>query len=344
MKFAVFSVTANGNRHALRILSMWEREGHVGKAFTLSAYAVAGQETFPSLSAILPQLWRTVDVLCFVTATGIAVRSIAPLLVSKATDLAVLVCDEGGNFVIPLASGHLGGGNELAASLAKAIGAMPVITTATDLSGVFAVDSWARRQGLIVAEPERIKAVSGRLLAGKPVGLRTSFPVLGEAPPLFSFEKMCSVGVVIDRTTDDTPFSTTLHLLPKNLVLGFGCRRGTSEAAIAAAVEEVFAERGWDARRIFAICTADRKADEAGLLAFAAGRKLPLHCYDTATLQTAEGKFTPSAFVQQTLGVDNVCERAAAVFSPNGNRILDKTTRTGITLAVVELPISLHWS
>ena len=107
------------------------------------------------------------DALIFVGAVGIAVRAIAPHCKSKATDPAVVVLDECGRFAVPLLSGHLGGANALARALAEACGAIPVITTATDANGVFAVDEWAKAQGCAVLEPERIKLVSGALLAGQ---------------------------------------------------------------------------------------------------------------------------------------------------------------------------------
>ena len=122
------------------------------------------------------------EALIFVGAVGIAVRAIAPHCRSKAADPAVVVVDEGGNFAVPLLSGHLGGANALARALAKACGAVPVITTATDVNGLFAVDLWAKAQNCAVLEPERIKRVSGALLAGQTVRYWSPWPVAGETP------------------------------------------------------------------------------------------------------------------------------------------------------------------
>ena len=122
------------------------------------------------------------EALIFVGAVGIAVRAIAPHCRSKAADPAVVVVDEGGSFAVPLLSGHLGGANALARALAKACGAVPVITTATDVNGLFAVDLWAKAQNCAVLEPERIKRVSGALLAGQTVRYWSPWPVAGETP------------------------------------------------------------------------------------------------------------------------------------------------------------------
>ena len=122
------------------------------------------------------------DALVFVGAVGIAVRAIAPHCRSKASDPAVVVLDECGRFAVPVLSGHLGGANDLARALAAVCGAVPVITTATDAHGIFAVDEWAKHQNCMVLEPERIKLVSGKLLAGQPVYYWADIPVTGTVP------------------------------------------------------------------------------------------------------------------------------------------------------------------
>ena len=138
----------------------------------LTAFTARGRELAGKLAASLggevneglplkewtARAFETADALVFVGAVGIAVRAIAPHIVHKSLDPAVVVIDEGGNFAVSLLSGHLGGANELARKIAAVTGAEAVITTATDVRGVFAVDEWARRQKLHVENPEYIRS------------------------------------------------------------------------------------------------------------------------------------------------------------------------------------------
>ena len=122
------------------------------------------------------------DGVIFIGACGIAVRSIAPYIVGKKTDPAVLVIDECGNFVISLLSGHLGGANELALRCADHLGATPVVTTATDLHSRFAVDVFAKKNGCAIFHMKAAKEASAALLAGEKIGFYSEFPWEGELP------------------------------------------------------------------------------------------------------------------------------------------------------------------
>ena len=109
------------------------------------------------------------DGIIFFSATGIAVRTIAPFVVSKKTDPAVVVIDEQGNYAISLLSGHLGGANELAKFAAESIGAVPVITTGTDVNHTFAVDVFARKNNLVIADMRLAKEMAALLIRGKTI-------------------------------------------------------------------------------------------------------------------------------------------------------------------------------
>ena len=189
------------------------------------------------------------DLIVFVGAAGIAVRAVAPYLAGKALDPAVLVIDEAGRFVVPILSGHLGGANALAERLADGLGATAVITTATDGRAAFAVDTWAAAHGCAVVDPQNIKHVSGALLRGEPLGLRSDFSVEGRLPAQVTLDGTPDSGFVIGFDTKAAPFAHTLHLVPRVVYLGIGCRRGTDAQTIEQAVQAALDSAGvpWEA-------------------------------------------------------------------------------------------------
>ena len=278
------------------------------------------------------------DGLIFVGAAGIAVRAIAPYLTHKSTDPAVVVVDEGGQFVIPILSGHLGGANDLAREIGALIDAIPVITTATDVNGVFAVDQWARRQGLLVQNPERIRSISSRLLAGETAGFFSPWPIAGDAPGGLRPAPREEAQVVLDL---HAPAEGVLWLCPRGVRVGMGCRRGAAVSALRALLEEVLAQEGIPQNAVSALCTIDLKEDEPGLQALAQELNVPLTTYSAQVLSQVPGKFTPSPFVEQVTGVDNVCERAALALG--GTLLRSKTARNGATVALALEELHLTW-
>ena len=166
-----------------------------------------------SLARFAQQAMVDCDLIVFVGAAGIAVRAVAPYLMGKAYDPAVIVIDEAGRFVIPLLSGHLGGANAIAERLADGLGAQAVITTATDGREVFAVDTWARAHGCVVVDPQQIKYVSGALLRGETVGVRSDFPVDGRLPAHISLQADAESGFAISYDTKAAPCAYR-HRLP----------------------------------------------------------------------------------------------------------------------------------
>ncbi|MBO4885109.1 MAG: cobalamin biosynthesis protein, partial [Clostridia bacterium] len=122
--------------------------------------------------------------------------------------------------------------------------------------------------------------------------------------------------------------------VPRVLHLGLGCRRGTEEETIRAAVEGALAAAGVDPAAIRCAASIDLKKDEAGLLAFCEHKGWPVSFYTAEELKALPGEFTPSAFVAQVTGVDNVCERAAMRAAGEGARlIVKKTSLDGVTVA-----------
>ena len=249
------------------------------------------------------------DALLYIAATGIAVRAIAPYLKDKTTDPAVLVMDEAGKHVISLLSGHIGGANALSEKIASLTGAQAVITTATDVRGLTAIDSWAVENDMAIENPSAIKAVSSHLLAGK------------------------RVGVAITERDIKPPFDVTLFLRPRTLVLGAGCKKGVDAQAFEQNALAFLRENGLSLLSVKALASIDLKKDEAAFGCFCEKYRLPLLTYDAAQLKDVPGVFSHSDFVEKTVGVGNVCERAA-VRASGGRLLVGKTVFEGMTFAL----------
>lgn len=329
---AVFAFSRQGCKTARRIAALLCADYACG-VFAPEKYA--GEEISPisgSIGAFVGPLMKTEDALVFVGACGIAVRAVAPHVCSKTEDPAVVCVDERGRFAVSLLSGHIGGGNRLTNAVAAGIGAVPVITTATDVNGRFAVDAWAAEQGFALGSMAAAKDVAAAILE-RDVPICAGAPIRGMLPAGFFLGREGEIGICVSVRTE-RPFAETLAVIPRVLTLGLGCRRGTAREAIEAAVRAVLKENGLDPRAVQGAASIDLKADEPGLLAFCEQRGLPVSFYTPEALAAVPGEFTPSAFVQGVTGVDNVCERSAA--AGGGTLIVKKTARQGVTVAVAE--------
>ncbi len=264
------------------------------------------------------------DALIFVGACGIAVRAVSPYVRDKFTDPAVVCVDEYGRYAVPLLSGHVGGANRLAKEVALLTGGQAAIGTATDLNGVFAVDLWAKERNLTISDRRLAKEISAALLDGGTVRFRSDFPCQS---PAGLIDGPSSLEVWV--TARSGGGSGTLRLIPKRLTLGIGCRKGVSEADILAAVRNALAD--WDLAAVKAVRTIDLKRDEPGLLSFCQSLGLPLTVCTADELRAVPGEFTGSEFVASVTGVDNVCERAAAL--SGGELVVKKRALNGVTVA-----------
>ena len=304
------------------------------------ADALGGPVRIPSepLSVWAEEAFRSREALVFVGAVGIAVRTIAPFVNNKSEDPAVVVLDEYGQFVIPLLSGHLGGANQLARDLAQICGGTAVITTATDLNGVFAVDLWAKKHGLTILRPEFIRHISARLLQGGEITVTSPWPVSGSAPPGVSIGDDGDVRLTV--RPQEGPF---LCLVPRCLTLGIGCRRNASAEQLESAFQSFCRECQVLPESIISAATIDVKREEQGLLAFCEAHRIPLHFFTAQELASVTGSFTGSDFVLETVGVDNVCERSA-VLASQGALFEKKFACSGVSFAAALSIPALDWS
>ena len=268
------------------------------------------------------------EALVFIGAAGIAVRAISPFVSDKLKDPPVIVIDENGNYVVPILSGHVGGANSLALEVADILEAQPVITTATDVSGAFPVDEFAKENELRIANRDGIAKVSSSALGGKPVTI-----CIKDYPP----EGPVDVLIADEAAAKGLRDSAKIVLCPKQYAIGMGCRKDKPFEDLRAFAEEVLAENGIDISDAGCIATIDIKKDEEGLKRLSQAWRMPLITFDAGLLAKAEGSFSHSDTVMEKVGVDNVCERAAVLAAGRGSQIIvKKTARDGMTIAVAE--------
>lgn len=338
MKAFIFSFTTAGTQLGLRI----------GTYLAAQKWEVAN-ETLPKLLHLNTRLqafplnlqeavrlaMKEAQALIFVGAAAIAIRMTAPHLRGKEKDPAVLVIDEKGQFVIPLLAGHIGGANGLARMLAAMLHGQAVITTATDVNDLFAVDEWAARQGLHLSSLQDAKQFAAELLERGQAGLYSEFPIGdGDMPAGLIRTQEGPVGVAVTVHEDCHPFAKTVTAYPVILHIGIGCKRGTSRERIAQRVEEDMKQIHVSWHAVADISTIDIKKTEAGLTAFAEQHHLPIHYYTVRQLNDAPGTFMSSDFVRRIIGTDNVCERAAVLASHGGTLLLQKSGKDGVTVAI----------
>ena len=167
MKIAVLSVTLKGALLGERLRQTM--------AMPVDLYSRArgglpeATVPFENLSELVGTIFNQYDGLVFIMATGIVVRVVAPHVKDKRSDPAVVVMDDAGIHAISLLAGHIGGANELTEKVAVAVGARPVITTATDVAHLAAPDVLAVKMELAIEPFEDLKLVNAAIVAGERV-------------------------------------------------------------------------------------------------------------------------------------------------------------------------------
>lgn len=340
MKTAIICFSLTGCETAEKIKEFLEKQGHEIRLAKKSRYIPDAEPV--NVDKWTKEQFAWADGIVFVGACGIAVRHIAPYIHSKKTDPAVLVTDECGKFVISLLSGHLGGANELTGILAEALHAVPVITTATDLHGCFAVDTFARRNHCEIRNLHAAKEVSAALLAGKKVGFYSEFSWEGQLPDGLEVcdedgrakSGVYELGIAVSIHKNCRPFDVTITVIPRILTLGMGCRREKEAEGILTAAEEILEQNQIYQQAVEKLTSIDLKKNEEGFLTLAKKWDIPFETYSGEELNKVSGFFSKSDFVKNITGVDNVCERSAVLGSGQGRLIQKKISKDGVTAAL----------
>lgn len=334
----IIYITDNGRRVAERLKSLLPDA-------EIARYSPAGVE----------DLWRRNEALVFIMASGIVVRTIAPLLKDKRTDPAVVVLDEAGKHAISLVGGHLGGANDLAREVAAHLGGEAVITTASDVNNLPSIDLWARDNNLVIENWDVLPLVATSYLNNG--GLRVYCDIPLELPP--EFLRMADprfADAIITNSRDvyaGSPRCTItgegcstgacrvkgqLTLRPVNLVTGIGCNSGTSLDEIENAVQRTLDEHDLVFLSLHSLATIDIKGSEPGLRGFAEKYGLALHTYSRSDLNAVPGVARSEAAFKAT-GAYGVSEPAALLAAGADKLLVPKQKKGNVTVAVAKMDI-----
>ncbi len=299
-----------------------------------------------SLAAQATACFAQYDHLVFFLATGAVTRLIAPCLDTKTTDPGVLAVDEAGHFVVPVLSGHQGGANAFARTVAGYLGATPVITTASDVIGGLSLDLLEDTLGWIAEPTERLKTVAMALVNQEPVAIIQELGAAGswlnawDLPPHVTWVSRVTdlpaaafraVVWITDRSVDDLHGLDAERILwfrPPSLVLGVGCERGIPRAALDDGLERFLTQVGYARSSITSMASLDRKADEVAMVELAEHAGWHTAFYSAEALAQVPGIARPSQAVERCVGTPGVAEPAALLTAQAEHLLVDKHVLT----------------
>lgn len=252
MKYAIITVTKNGADLACKLQNTLKTCDIYVKKDRYDISLVDHIYEYDKMSELIKNIFAEYEAIIFFTSTGIAVRMIAPFIVHKVKDPAVIVLDEKANFAISLLSGHLGGANELTLKIADILNAIPVITTATDTNKIIAPDVVARKYNLVPYPLEHIKIINSALIQQQKViyyvdkDLKQSEQIIIDLARDFKIEAKLIDVEELDRQNDFCVFITDkrqvreniLFLTRKQLIIGVGCRKDVELNLVEQAINE----------------------------------------------------------------------------------------------------------
>lgn len=353
---AVFCLTPGGVRLARRL------QTHLPlTCFTSDKLLEEGFLPFNgSFGDTLREAFKQYSALVVVGAIGLTVRVIAPLVNDKMTDPAVVVINERGQHVVSLLSGHVGGANTLTRYLAGILGADPVITTATDVNEMAALDTLATQLDAEMQDfRHAVKVVNQMLVSNQKVGLWWDTPLLAERErcdtrgfvPVdcldqlsldqLSLEQRPPLDALVCITLRDTlPLPAdqlatlpVYKLVPRRVVAGIGCRRATSLQTLVELLQQQMAENHFDIMALRAIGSVTIKKDEPALHQLAKCWRVPFELFSVGELSRHEQRFPASDFVRQTVGVGSVSQPVAWLMS-DGKLVGNTLRQQGVTITL----------
>jgi len=347
---SIVSVTKKGTALGQRLRALWpESQLHAPAKFLVEPETTERPYDV-TVGEVVEKLFNEDRPLALIMATGIAVRAIAPHLKHKTADPAVVVLDERGENVISLLSGHIGGANTLAQKIGALVGALPVVTTASDVSHGIAPDTLAARYGWQVEPGSDLTGLAAALVNGDPVGVLQDSgesdwqsTLSGNATVYRTVESLTQGRVsarmiITNRVVELDPGAPWVIFRPRNLIIGLGCNRGTAAGEISRAIDIVLGKNGLSPLSIASLASVDLKKDEPGLLEYSKTHEIPLQFYPAGKLAEVTVPSGPSGYALAATGTPSVAEAAALLASGADGLLVEKQAVGGqVTVAVAAM-------
>ena len=293
--------------------------------------------------------WLDFDAFVFIGAMGICVRTIAPLIKDKHADPAVVCIDSLGQHVVSVLSGHVGGANDLTREIAAILGANEVITTQSDVAGLWALDTFEKRfDWPIASDIEDMNEYISTFVNRKPTALLlevcdegTNYleQTLPDHVTLINDIREATTGkyellIIVSPFIRYAPEGMlTLHFVPMVGTIGFGLAHHPEDYdRIYDEMDETFARFGIlpCAHRY---CTIDVKRDEEFCTILTDKYKEEVIFFTAEELATVKVP-NPSPIVQKHVGTPSVCEASAILGSNYGQLIVPKVKGKNWTAAL----------
>lgn len=357
-RWALIALTKHGVQHALRLRgSLPNSELFVGGKGKDHLPAGAEARTFDGgLVDFAAKIWKEYDGHVFFVSLGAVVRVIAPLLKDKHLDPAVVVVDDRAQFAISVLSGHVGGANRLASRVAEALGAVPVVTTASDVHRTVPVDLLGREFGWTIEEEQNITPVSASVVNEEPVAVVQTAgernwwkgPLPANLRPVSMAEaadpRFKAVLAITDGEVPEEVRKKAVVYRPRSLVVGMGCDIGVAPEEAERFLLETLARNGLSVRSVRALATLDRKRDEPAFRHLCGKYGWPLETFTKEELNTVVDLPNPSPKVFKYAGTFGVSEPASMLAAGRaagngglGELVVPKTKTNMLTVAVARV-------
>lgn len=354
--YALVAITKHGVAHARRYATMFPYvDVYYMEKFSYGDEHLRGIQLFTgSVRMLLPALFKQYKGMILIISLGAVVRMIAPLLIDKKVDPAVLVVDDKGEHVISVVSGHIGGANALTKEVAEAIGAKPIITTASDVQKTIPVDLFGARFGWVWDADDKLTPVSAAVVNEEPVAIvqetgerdwwmhDTPMPdnlhIYEAIEDAIAAQPNASL-LITDRMLTEKEqvlLENGVVYRPKSLVIGMGCNRGTSFEEVENVILQTLEELRLSVKSVKALATIDLKKDEEAFLQVTAKYGWEFVTYTPEQLNEMPLP-TPSETVFKYTGAYGVSEPAAMRYANRTALILPKKKSGNTTISVARL-------